>query len=53
MSVEGDRRNAAHVRQIFEGKKEVEPEHFKEKIDSPPALLFPYDYQIKESQSQF
>ena len=27
---------------ISEGKEGVESEHYKEKIDSPPALLFPH-----------
>jgi len=27
---------------IFEGKERVEPEHYKEKTDSPPALPFPH-----------
>jgi hypothetical protein len=27
---------------ISEGKERVEPEHCKEKIDSPPALPFPH-----------
>ena len=27
---------------IFEGKEEVEPEHYKKKTDSPPVILFPH-----------
>ena len=27
---------------VYEGKEGVEPEHCKEKTDSPPVLPFPY-----------
>ncbi|KAL9400776.1 hypothetical protein Peur_004625 [Populus x canadensis] len=37
---------------ISEGKEGVEPEHYKRKIDSPPALPFPHT-MTKQSQSQF
>jgi hypothetical protein len=33
---------------IYEGKERVEPEHYKEKTDSPPALPFSHAMTKKE-----